>query len=199
DVLVDKWRALYERFNDELVKTRKGESSNWEFYQRMVFLSPEVLSACRFDDLNGGTQQPVVMSSVAKAVDANIRKILGYVPKSVHEEMDTPQVKRPKVAPKTSTPKPAAHWDTSSHVQQVVSTWVPPREDSVEAVTQPFSSAPPTATAQITATAEIGHILRSEVDTLRLSSPRPCINGSKYGDYVSDHSLRVHEDKWTLM
>ncbi|PIO70237.1 hypothetical protein TELCIR_07917 [Teladorsagia circumcincta] len=198
DLLVEKWRSLYERFNDELVKARQGQLSDWEFYQRMLFLSPEVLSACRFDDLNEGTQPPVVMSSVAKAVDENIRKILGYVPKSVHEEIEAPPVKRPKVAPRRSTPKPA-HRDTPSHVQQVKSTWVPPREDSVEVMAQPFSSAPPTATAQITATSEIGHILRSEVDVLQQSSPRPCMNGSKYGDFVSDHSLRVHEDKWTLM
>uniref|UniRef100_A0A7I4YJR7 MADF domain-containing protein n=1 Tax=Haemonchus contortus TaxID=6289 RepID=A0A7I4YJR7_HAECO len=200
DVLFEKWNALQDRFNEELVKAKQGEVSGWEFYQRMLFLTPEVLSACRFDDLNRGIQSPMVTNYIAKAVDANIRKILGYLPKSVQQEIETNQAKRPKVSPRTSTPKlPSRRENASHHVQQVVSTWVPPREDSIEAMMQPFPSAPPTATAQITAKNEIGHILKSELDMLRQSSPHPCINGSKYGDSVPDQSLRLHEDKWTLM
>ncbi|KAK6055301.1 hypothetical protein COOONC_07193 [Cooperia oncophora] len=200
DVLYEKWRALKGQFDDEMTKARQGEVSGWEFYQRMLFLSPEVLSACRFDDLNGGIVPPVLTTSVAKAVDANIRKILGYVPKSLQQEVETVPIKRPKVAPKNCAPKPSTHWDTPSYVQQVVSTWVPPREDSVEAVTQPLPPAPPpTATAQVTAKSEIGHILKSDIDLLCQSSPRPSMNGSKYGDFVADQSFRVCEDKWTFM
>ncbi|KAK6059375.1 hypothetical protein COOONC_02996 [Cooperia oncophora] len=167
DVLYEKWRALKGQFDDEMTKARQGEVSGWEFYQRMLFLSPEVLSACRFDDLNGGIVPPVLTTSVAKAVDANIRKILGYVPKSLQQEVETVPIKRPKVAPKNCTPKPSTHWDTPSYVQQAKS--------------------------------EIGHILKSDIDLLCQSSPRPSMNGSKYGDFVADQSFRVCEDKWTFM
>ncbi|KAK5979059.1 MADF domain-containing protein, partial [Trichostrongylus colubriformis] len=201
DIVLEKWRALHERFNHEHAKAEVGEVSSWEFYPRMLFLTPGVLSACRFDDLNGGIQpsRPVITSSITKAVDANIRKILGYVPNSTHQEVDTNQVKRPKIAPKPSTPKSTFHKESTPHVQQVVSTWVPPREDSIEVVMQPFPSAPPTATAQVTAKSEIGHILKNDFEIIRRPSPRPCVNGSKYGDFVPDQSHRIHEDKWTLM
>lgn len=45
---------LCESFNEEMKKVKEGGSSNWEYYQRLLFLSPEVMAACRFVEMNAG-------------------------------------------------------------------------------------------------------------------------------------------------
>lgn len=195
--VVEKWSMLCESFNEEMKKVKEGGSSNWEYYQRLLFLSPEVMAACSFVEMNADNQAALTSqpNDVTVDVEAQIHKILGYVPEAIlPKEVEENPAKRPKLAHKAAWPKKSSPKDTATHVQQVVSTWVPPREDALDSVSvfQSMSTTPPVATAQVTAKNDIAHMLGQ-------SSPRLSLNGSKFADFVSDQPLRTYEDKWTLM
>ncbi|KJH52817.1 hypothetical protein DICVIV_01024 [Dictyocaulus viviparus] len=198
DHVSGKWSILRECFNKQMKKSRQGTTSNWEHYNRLLFLSPEVISACRFDDLNGDNSSTVVSTSsadVAVDVQSQIHKILGFVPETAKmKDSDLTIIKKPKIAQEPTSVNVSVHKDVVPNVQQVVSTWVPPREDSLDTVLHSLSATPPIATAQVTAKSELAHILQRP-------SPHLNINGAKisYNDFVPDQAIRSHEDKWTLM
>ncbi|KAE9411829.1 hypothetical protein Angca_001224, partial [Angiostrongylus cantonensis] len=77
-----KWSILRECFNKQMKKSKQGTVSNWEHYNRLLFLSPEVMSAWKFDDLSGDNQQtPVSTSAADVSVDMQkqLSKFIGLV------------------------------------------------------------------------------------------------------------------------
>ncbi|VDM52192.1 unnamed protein product [Angiostrongylus costaricensis] len=203
-----KWSILRECFNKQMKKSKQGAVSNWEHYNRLLFLSPEVMSAWKFDDLSGENQQtPVSTSATDVSVDVQnqFSKFLGLVSESVKlKDVDNNPIKKsriplepsesvkPKDAENNTIRKPKMSLEPNT--VKVVSTWVPPREDSLDTVLHSLSATPPSATAQVTAKSELVHILQRP-------SPHLNLNGSKtaYRDFIPDHTVRSHEDKWTLM
>ncbi|EYB84610.1 hypothetical protein Y032_0313g2185 [Ancylostoma ceylanicum] len=206
DLISAKWSALRDGFELPFKKSKHEGSNNCEHNQSLLFLTPEVMSACRFDDLTRGSE--TVTTSTAEIptdVQSQIHKILGYIPEPIKtKEQDGVPSKKAKLATSNNSQnivKTHIELDSIPHVQQVVSTWVPPREDALDTVLQSYSSTPPTATAQVTVKNDIAHILRNP-------SPRVSLNGSKitYTDLVEEHPMRVedhpmrpYEDKWALM
>ncbi|KAL6738884.1 hypothetical protein Aduo_012382 [Ancylostoma duodenale] len=175
DQISAKWSALRDSFELQLKNMKQEGSADGEQNQRLLFLTPEVMSACRFDDLTRGSE--VVTTSTAEIptdVQSQIHKILGYVPEPIKskEHEDVP-AKKAKFGPSSTSQnvvKTHIELDSIPHVQQVVSTWVPPREDSLDTVLQSYSSTPPTATAQVTVKNDIAHILRNPSMLLLLRS-----------------------------
>uniref|UniRef100_A0A1I7X712 MADF domain-containing protein n=1 Tax=Heterorhabditis bacteriophora TaxID=37862 RepID=A0A1I7X712_HETBA len=196
DHVSGKWSILRECFNKQLKKVRGGGVSGWEHYARLVFLTPEVMSACRFDDLEAeshGTSNVDIVNSngIGLDIQSQLEKMLGYVPEPLVSGECDPPIKRVKLSPKARERDIDADRQRTTRMQQasVVSTWVPPREDSIAAAMQAMTSTstPPTATAQIVTT--------NSALTSILNKPRQSINGSiSFNGEIPDQ-----EDKWTLM
>ncbi|KAK6747110.1 hypothetical protein RB195_000376 [Necator americanus] len=197
DHVSEKWKQLCDSFNQELKKMKQEGNNSAEHHHRLHFLTPEVMSTSKFEDLANG-HEALATSSADLSIDvqSQINKILGCIPElAKRKEIGGVANKKPKLdCNSQNSVKTHIELDTIPHVQQVVSTWVPPREDSLDTVLQSFSSTPPTATAQVTVKNDIAHILQNP-------SPRISMNGSKigYGEFVEEHSVRPYEDKWTLM
>uniref|UniRef100_A0A158PA31 MADF domain-containing protein n=1 Tax=Angiostrongylus cantonensis TaxID=6313 RepID=A0A158PA31_ANGCA len=185
-----KWSILRECFNKQMKKSKQGTVSNWEHYNRLLFLSPEVMSAWKFDDLSGDNQQtPVSTSAADVSVDMQkqLSKFIGLVSESVKlkdvdnnpikksrislepsesvkpKDAENNTIRKPKMSLEPNTVKVSIQKDSTPNVQQVVSTWVPPREDSLDTVLHSLSATPPSATAQVTETARELEAKRSEL------------------------------------
>ncbi|KAJ1347060.1 hypothetical protein KIN20_002011 [Parelaphostrongylus tenuis] len=191
-----KWSILRECFNKQLKKSKQGAVSSWEHYNRLLFLSPESMSLWKYEDSSGDKNQTTTTSTSSVNVPVTVKdKILEIMSEAVKlKDADDNSIKKARMSLEPNSIKISIQKDSMSNVQQVVSTWVPPREDSLDTSLRPHSATPPTATAQVTATSELAHILQRP-------SPHLTVNGTKvaYTDFVPDHNVRPHEDKWTLM
>ncbi|CAI4229544.1 unnamed protein product [Auanema sp. JU1783] len=61
DHIAGKWSLLRECFNKQHKKLKTNGATGWEFYESMAFLTPQVMNACRFDDI-GDTEIMVLTS-----------------------------------------------------------------------------------------------------------------------------------------
>ncbi|VDK50799.1 unnamed protein product [Cylicostephanus goldi] len=151
------------------------------------------MRACRFDGMpleNGSASTSSV--SVPLDVQTEIYKMLGYLYDIKEKSMEGTPSKRPRLANDSSgSLKTHVQVEPTPQIQQVVSTWVPPREDSCETATQSVPSTPPTATAQVMVKSELDHILQNSLPRMGLSNA-----DTTFGEV---HGPRPYEDKWTLM
>ncbi|WKY03864.1 hypothetical protein Q1695_005096 [Nippostrongylus brasiliensis] len=197
----EKWVRLSDRFDEEHEKAKKSGGSDWEFFQNMSFLSPDVMSACRLTTARPAEEPPATVTNLSSAdIETQMKKIFGYLPGTVvYQQTEESRAKRPKLIDDS-----VSGATTKKSVKQVVSTWVPPREEAVgathqslssseaaESVLQSLSPTPPTATAQVTAKEEIATILQN--------TPPPRLNLMSVPRFIDEQSFRPHMDKWTLM
>ncbi|KHJ89801.1 hypothetical protein OESDEN_10365 [Oesophagostomum dentatum] len=192
DDVFKKWSSLRDSFQ-LFSEANQEERNSWEYYKRLMFLTPEVMSACRFD---GEGAVAASSANISLDLQSQINKLFGFTPmlnNGKDIENATDKLKLEHNCNSQNSVKTHIELDSTPHVQQVVSTWVPPREDAVGSL-QPFSSTPPTATAQVTVKNDIAHILQN-------SLPRPSLSNSEiqFGDLLQAASVRPYEDKWSLM
>ncbi|ETN76091.1 hypothetical protein NECAME_11937 [Necator americanus] len=121
DHVSERWKQLCDSFNQELKKMKQEGNNSADHHHRLHFLTPEVMSTSKFEDLANG-QEALATSSADLSIDvqSQINKILGCIPElAKRKEIGGVVNKKPKLdCNSQNSVKTHIELDTIPHVQQ---------------------------------------------------------------------------------